>query len=54
MNVNGYISALAKYGIDRGLIEECDKTWAINQIIDALGLHAYNEYIIHGGGADCD
>ena len=37
MNVNQYISALAQYGINRGLIEDCDRTWAINQLIDALG-----------------
>ena len=43
MNVNQYISALAKYGVDRGLIEECDRTWAVNQLIDALGLHSYED-----------
>ena len=43
MNVNQYISALAKYGIDRGLIDACDRTWAINQLIDALGLHSYED-----------
>ena len=43
MNVNQYISALAKYGIDRGLIYACDRTWAINQLIDALGLQSYED-----------
>ena len=43
MNVNQYISALAQYGIDSGLIDACDRTWAINQLIDALGLHAYED-----------
>ena len=41
MSVERYIAGLAQYGIDRGLIEACDRTWAINRIIDALGLQAY-------------
>ena len=43
MNINRYLASLAQYGIDRGLIEECDRTWAINQLIDALGLHSYED-----------
>ncbi len=41
MSVERYIAGLAQYGIDKGLIEACDRTWAINRIIDALGLQAY-------------
>ena len=43
MNVNTYLAALAQYGIDRGLIEPCDRTFVINQLLDALGLHAYED-----------
>ena len=43
MNINRYLASLAQYGIDRGLIEACDRTWAINQLIDALGLHSYED-----------
>ena len=43
MSVERYIAGLARYGIDKGLIEACDRTWAINRIIDALGLPAYED-----------
>ena len=43
MSVNQYIAALAQYGIDKSLIEACDRTWAINRLIDALGLHSYED-----------
>ena len=36
MSVHQYISALARYGIDRGLIQECDRVYAINRLLEAL------------------
>ncbi|MBD5163042.1 MAG: UDP-glucose--hexose-1-phosphate uridylyltransferase [Oscillibacter sp.] len=43
MDVCVYIAALADYALKRGLIEEQDRTWAINQLLAALGLDDYNE-----------
>ncbi|MBR2718161.1 MAG: UDP-glucose--hexose-1-phosphate uridylyltransferase [Clostridia bacterium] len=38
MNRDGYIASLVQYGIDRGLIEPCDKTYAVNQLLQCLRL----------------
>ena len=43
MTVYGCISALAQYGLDRGLIEACDRTFIINQLLEALSLDSYTE-----------
>ncbi|MDE6259551.1 MAG: UDP-glucose--hexose-1-phosphate uridylyltransferase [Oscillospiraceae bacterium] len=43
MDRNEAISRLADYAVCTGLIEECDRTWAINTILDALKLDSYNE-----------
>ena len=43
MNRDVYVATLAQYGVEKGLIEECDRVWAINQLLDALGLHGYEE-----------
>ena len=37
------IAALANYGVSKGLIEEADRTWAINRLIETLGLDEYRE-----------
>ena len=37
------IAALADYGIRMGMIEESDRTWAINRLLEALGLTEYEE-----------
>lgn len=37
-NVNNDLAALVEYAIGRGLIDEYDKTWAVNGLLDALGL----------------
>lgn len=41
--VNQWIKSLAQYGIRTGLIEEEDETWAINQVLEVMGLDAYEE-----------
>ena len=41
MDVNTYISALARYGLNKGLFEPCDKAFIINQLISLLQLDSY-------------
>ena len=41
MSTDAYLSSLVKYGVDHGLIEECDSTFIINQLLDALALPEY-------------
>ena len=41
MEVNGYISALIRYGLDRGLFEPCDKIYMVNRILEVLQLDAF-------------
>lgn len=41
MDVNTYISALAQYGLSKGLFEPCDKAFIINQPISLLQLDSY-------------
>ena len=37
------ISKLATYALRAGLIEDCERTWAVNTILDALKLDSYTE-----------
>ena len=41
MNVNAYVNALVRYGINHGLIEESDRTYIANQLLDALSLQQF-------------
>lgn len=41
--INDSIKKLLTYGLEKGLIEPCDKVWAINRIIEALGIEEYDE-----------
>lgn len=41
MNTNMYLASLVRYGIEHELIDECDQTYILNQLIDALGLNTY-------------
>ena len=41
MEVNVYIAALAQYGIDKKLIEHCDKAFIINQLLATLQLDSF-------------
>ena len=40
--INTYISALAQYAFDRGLIEENERIYSINMLLDVLKLDEYN------------
>ena len=39
--VNEYIAALADYAVAKGLIEEADRPWAVNRLLEAMGLSSY-------------
>ncbi len=39
--VNGYIAALADYAVAKGLIEETDRPWAVNRLLETMGLSSY-------------
>ena len=41
--INDSIKKLVTYGLEKGLIEPCDKVWAINRIIEAPGIEEYDE-----------
>ena len=41
--VNTYIASLVQYGLNNGMIEECDKTYITNQLLETLGLYEYKE-----------
>ena len=43
MSINMNISSLVQYGISRGLIEECDRTYMINQLLQHLNLDSYED-----------
>ena len=44
-NVNVYVAALVQYAADRGLIEACDRAYAINQLLERLQLDSYDETV---------
>ena len=48
MDVFEGITALADYGVRTGLIEEADRTWAVNALLAALELDAYEERTVTG------
>ena len=41
--IGNAVSKLAAYALQTGLIEECDYTWAVNTILDALKLDSYTD-----------
>ena len=41
MDVNTYVSALAQYGLSKGLFAPCDKAFIINQLLSILQLDSY-------------
>ena len=43
MGVDIAIAQLADYAVAKGLIEECEYTWAVNGILDALKLDAFTK-----------
>ena len=43
MTVNGYLTALVKYGLKTGLIQDCDRTYIVNQLLMTMGLDSFEE-----------
>ena len=41
--VDREIAALVQYALDKGLIQPADRTWAVNQLLAALGLDSFEE-----------
>ena len=41
--VDREIQALVAYALDTGLIEPCEQVWAVNALLEALGLDSYTE-----------
>ena len=41
--INTYIASLVQYGLNTGMIEECDKTYITNGILETLGMYEYKE-----------
>ena len=41
MTVHTYLASLVQYGINTGLIEECDRVYMTNQLLQVMGLDAY-------------
>jgi len=48
MDVNVQIARLVQYGVEKGLIEEADRTYMVNQYLRALGLDDYEEQDVAG------
>ena len=42
MEVDTCIASLIQYGLDCGLIEPCDRTYLINQLLQTLKLDSYH------------
>ena len=38
-----YIASLVRYGLDTGMIEQSDKTYIVNRILETLGMYEYEE-----------
>ncbi|MBQ8833356.1 MAG: UDP-glucose--hexose-1-phosphate uridylyltransferase [Oscillospiraceae bacterium] len=43
MNVNTWIASLVQYGLDKGLIENCDRTFIRNRLLQAMQLDSFEE-----------
>ena len=41
MTVSTYRSSLVQYGVNFGLIEECDRTYITNQLLQALSINSF-------------
>ncbi len=42
-DINYSVSQLANYALDRGLIEARDRTWAVNNLLEVLGISHYED-----------
>ena len=43
MTVNGYLTALVEYGLKTGLIQDCDRTYIVNQLLMTMELDSFEE-----------
>ena len=43
MERNEAIAGLVSYGVEKGLIEEADRVWAVNTLLDRLNVDGYQE-----------
>ena len=43
--INQYIADLTAYALQTGLLEEADRTWAVNSLLQVLGLDAWEERV---------
>ncbi len=43
MNVNEYLASLVQYAISKGLVDPCDRTYAINRLLEQLQLDTYED-----------
>ena len=56
----GICAALADYGVKNGLLAERDRRWAVNALLDALGVDVYTDEPVPAAplwellGAVCD
>lgn len=54
MNIYEAIEALVQYGIEHGLMEENDKLYGVNQILDVMGLSEFEAPKLKGEKADLE
>lgn len=43
--INPCIASLVQYDLNTGMIEECDKTYITNAILETLRMHEYVEAV---------
>ena len=46
------LAELADYGVRTGLIEEADRTWAVNRLLEALAAAYLAEHCVMPAAAD--
>ena len=51
--INTYITELVNYGIKNGLIDELDRVYSVNKLIELMGLDEYAEPESGPEGALC-
>ena len=43
MNIHESVAALAAYAVEKNLVEQADRVWAVNSLCQALGLDSWEE-----------
>ena len=41
MNIHESVAALAAYAVEKNLVEQADRVWAVNSLCQALGLDSW-------------